>query len=758
MERKEKIRRRPESPAVSNLEAYLSDPNKTSHLHPVQLHAMIEILSSLKSGKTKCYVTMPTGTGKSIIIATLVDAFSSKANIVTSRVNLTEQLSQSVTGICENHALGIVAGKYNNHADVTIGTYNAFRNNNLPQDSKITIFDEAHNLHGKKTNQAQEDNHGIQIGFTATPDYSKDRQLDRIFGKECFELKIADAIRQGLMSPFDEVKISIGLTPDNLPDRTERNACNAEVRLQSIISLYNKFFQGKKVVIKAVSIARAIEIEAKMKELGLRVKAVHKNTNEEVSDILDNFKKGFFDILIGVKIISEGFDMPDIDGVFFDNTPNSAVEVLQFAGRALRVNPENPFKRAKIVHVDNPDDLDKNHTSFTYSTLANIPTKSTSELITVPSVTYGNDISGRLSNNCPVEFPTGFVRPFAYYEYIEQSDFIQRMHKFKIPLDIFLREVESFKKQCSFAELLIKMNPENNSSCYHIFFCQLFWNYIVEKISPDETLIPLKKLPSILGRNRNMIYKILSTLNGQDSTLAPFVVYKLDEKWKEEIFFKPEVMGVLSDDCKAAERPKEGWLSKDDLITKYSIYINNVDIAEIKKEHPEWFQIFSNSLGQNYLFYSRDFALYYRRKYPLLEEADRSKWFTLHEIDNGKFSQKRVKIERRFFEAIFDLLSNENPNLAKLKMSYRAKNGSQTFYHIDLIQQIIAYIQDKSVAPEGYMSKLDIGKNFRVPSTNIQRAIKNLELTPIFVYNHRNQKIAYYSPEQITQIKNCLRN
>jgi superfamily II DNA or RNA helicase len=93
---------------------------------------------------------MPTGTGKSIIIATLVDAFSSNTNIVTSRVSLTKQLSQSVTVICENHALGIVAGKYNNHADVTIGTYNAFRNNNLPQDSKITIFDEAHNLHGEK--------------------------------------------------------------------------------------------------------------------------------------------------------------------------------------------------------------------------------------------------------------------------------------------------------------------------------------------------------------------------------------------------------------------------------------------------------------------------------------------------------------------------------------------------------------------------------------------------------------------------------
>jgi hypothetical protein len=217
-------------------------------------------------------------------------------------------------------------------------------------------------------------------------------------------------------------------------------------------------------------------------------------------------------------------------------------------------------------------------------------------------------------------------------------------------------------------------------------------------------------------------------------------------------------MGVLSDDCKAAERPKEGWLSKDDLITKYSIYINNVDITVIEKEHPEWFENFSNSLGQNYLFYSEDFALYYRRKYPLLEEADRSKWFTLHEIDTGKFSQKRVKIERRFFEAIFDLLSNENPDLAKLKRSYRAKNGNQTFYHIDLIQQIIAYIQEKSVVPEGYMSKLDICKNFHVASTNIQRAVKNLELTSIFVYNHRNQKIAYYSPDQITQIMDCLQN
>lgn len=755
MERKDKYRFRPESPAVSNLEAYLSDPRKISHLHPIQLQAMKAILDTLKSGKTNCYVTMPTGTGKSIIIATLVDAFYSETNIVTSRVSLAEQISQSVGVISENQALGIVAGKHNNHADVTIGTYNAFRNNNLPQDSKITIFDEAHNLHGEKTNKVQEDNHGIKIGFTATPDYSIDKQLDKIFGIKCFELKIDDAIRQGLMSPFDEVKISIGLTPDNLPDRSERNACNAEVRLQSIISLYNKFFQGKKVVIKAVNIARATEIEAKMNELGLRVKAVHKNTKEEVSDILDNFKKGYFDILIGVKIISEGFDMPDIDGVIFDNTPNSAVEVLQFAGRALRVNPENPFKRAKIVHVDNPD---TNHTPFTYSTLAHIPTRSTSENISAQSVTFGRNISGRLSNNCPVEFPTGFVRPFADYEYIEQSDFIQRTRKFKIPLDILFREVESFKKQCSFAELLIKMNPKNNSSCYHIFFCQLFWNYIIEKTLPDKTLIPLKKLPYILGRNRNIIYKILSNLNGQDSTLAPFVVCKLDEKWKEEIFFKPAVMGVLSDDCKASERPKEGWLSKDDLIEKYSIYIEKVDISAIKREHPEWFKIFSNSLGQNYLFYSEEFAKYYRSQNPIPEEADRTVWFTLHEIDTGKLSIRGVQIDRRFFELIFNLLSNENPDLANLKKLYRAKNGNQIFYHIDLILKIKAYIQENSVVPEGYKSQLDICNSQQVANTNIQRAIKNLKLTPIFVYNDRHQKIAYYSPEQITQIKECLRN
>ena len=67
--------------------------------------------------------------------------------------------------------------------------------------------------------------------------------------------------------------------------------------------------------------------------------------------IIEEFRKGNIEILINFNIISEGFDVPDVNNVILARPTNSLILYLQQATRVLRYRPN---KKAKIFdHVNN---------------------------------------------------------------------------------------------------------------------------------------------------------------------------------------------------------------------------------------------------------------------------------------------------------------------------------------------------------------------------------------------------------------------
>ena len=64
---------------------------------------------------------------------------------------------------------------------------------------------------------------------------------------------------------------------------------------------------------------------------------------------LARFSHGELDCLIACKRISEGIDIQSINNIVLFSTAKAPIETVQRAGRCLRTDPTNPFKRASIV-------------------------------------------------------------------------------------------------------------------------------------------------------------------------------------------------------------------------------------------------------------------------------------------------------------------------------------------------------------------------------------------------------------------------
>lgn len=131
----------------------------------------------------------------------------------------------------------------------------------------------------------------------------------------------------------DNISIN-DLDPDyTLRDRYVKNASNGE-RLTD---------EQKKKIRNEVKIA-AVVTSKTQKEA--------ENPDKTNKDIIADFKRGRYPILISVMKLAEGFDHPPVDLIFFDRlTKKSIRTLLQAFGRGERLNLLKPNKTCHFIHI-----------------------------------------------------------------------------------------------------------------------------------------------------------------------------------------------------------------------------------------------------------------------------------------------------------------------------------------------------------------------------------------------------------------------
>ena len=143
----------------------------------------------------------------------------------------------------------------------------------------------------------------------------------------------------GLLDPEIEVKPTAGQIDDLI----------AQVR--SVVK------QGNKVLVTTLTKRMAEDLTAYMKEVGVRVKYLHSDIDTmERAQIIRDMRLDVFDVLVGINLLREGLDIPEISLVAIldadkEGFLRSRTSLVQTVGRAAR-NSEGRV----IMYADNMTD------------------------------------------------------------------------------------------------------------------------------------------------------------------------------------------------------------------------------------------------------------------------------------------------------------------------------------------------------------------------------------------------------------------
>ena len=123
---------------------------------------------------------------------------------------------------------------------------------------------------------------------------------------------------------------------------------NVEVRpvegqIDDLISeIYKETAAGNKVLVTTLTKRMAEDLTDYMKELGIRVRYLHSDIDTlERTEIIRDMRLDVFDVLVGINLLREGLDIPEISLVAIldadkEGFLRSAVSLIQTIGRAAR--------------------------------------------------------------------------------------------------------------------------------------------------------------------------------------------------------------------------------------------------------------------------------------------------------------------------------------------------------------------------------------------------------------------------------------
>lgn len=153
----------------------------------------------------------------------------------------------------------------------------------------------------------------------------------------------------------------------DLPDYIVEKLANDKARNDYIISDYinNKKIYGKTNIFADRWFQCEYIIE-KLKSLGIRANAVYskientdtlftdgrgRRSNKENEAIMKAFKEGKYDVIVNVKMLTEGVDVPDVKTVMITRQTTSPILFTQMVGRALRGKKAGGGERKEEANI-----------------------------------------------------------------------------------------------------------------------------------------------------------------------------------------------------------------------------------------------------------------------------------------------------------------------------------------------------------------------------------------------------------------------
>lgn len=345
-----------------------------------------EMIDRLEEAWTKyrsVMVQMPTGTGKTVLMAEIIrrkmaDVRRKKSDgilIVAHRRELLDQIRGTVgyfgIDMKKNHIVVESIQKLSRVLGHTENTDNteSFSNTNCTNytdfEPSLVIIDEAHHALAKTYRMLWERWPRAKfLGLTATPcRLNNDGFLD-LFQTLIQSHTIQEFIKMGWLSDFEYMTAE----PDNpilkqvagLKKRgvdgdyqTKEMAMvmDCEESIENLYQAYKKFVNGKKGIVYAIDRNHARHITEYYQKQRVNCCWIEAKTPTAERDrLVQEYRDGLIDVVVNVDILSEGADFPEVEFIQLARPTLSLSKYLQQVGRGMRI-AEGKDKVVILDHV-----------------------------------------------------------------------------------------------------------------------------------------------------------------------------------------------------------------------------------------------------------------------------------------------------------------------------------------------------------------------------------------------------------------------
>ena len=338
--------------------SFETSPPARFKLRDYQNDAEQQTRSALARGSRRVVMYLPTGGGKTLTAASIIQkavAKGRKVVFLANRKQLIAQTSDVLTRYGIAHGILQAENTCRTYERVLVASIDTVHVRGLPDDVGLLIIDECHGVAGSEKYRkliAMYNNVPV-VGLTATPfavGLAKhyDELQGPLFGDLIVGATIKDLIADGYLVDCDiyapsepdlkGVKSSKGI--DGVLDYNQSDleaAADKPDLLGDILAHWRSLANGKQTVVFATSIAHSKHICETFNSAGVAAEHIdYWHTDDERVDILGRFARGETTVLSNVALLSEGWDCPSTEVMILARPTRSLIRFIQMVGRVLR--------------------------------------------------------------------------------------------------------------------------------------------------------------------------------------------------------------------------------------------------------------------------------------------------------------------------------------------------------------------------------------------------------------------------------------
>ncbi|MHA2713595.1 DEAD/DEAH box helicase [Vibrio owensii] len=396
-------------------------------LRPYQADSVKAVIHYFRKHTTPAVIVLPTGAGKSLVIAELARLAKGRVLVLAHVKELVEQNHAKYEGYgLKGSIFSAGLGRKETDQQVVFASVQSVVRNldSFKNQFSLLVIDECHRVPDEKTSSYQkvithlrELNPGIKVlGLTATPyrlgmgwiyQYHTRGQVrteEPRFFRDCiFELPIRYLLDENFLTParmmdapvlsydFSQLKpANTGRYKETEMDMVIDKAKRATPQIVEQITQYAN--ERKGVMVFAATVRHAQEIHGLLPE-GETAIVIGDTPTPERDAIIQSFKNREIKYLVNVSVLTTGFDAPHVDLIAILRPTESVSLYQQIVGRGLRLS-EGKSECLVLDYAGNSYDL--------YQPEVGDPKPdSTSEIITIPCPACGfnNNFWGKLDSN-----------------------------------------------------------------------------------------------------------------------------------------------------------------------------------------------------------------------------------------------------------------------------------------------------------------------------------------------------------------------